>query len=121
LLSSVQKLRHNVLLLAQKLSIGNLSLSPTPFSDDAGFLRAGLAAQTITILPRMEYNVLITAIRNNSSLADILINRNKNQNKDNSFIPSTWKNMNGPDDTPDKLTPENFNIVTRFAVALCRF
>jgi hypothetical protein len=31
-----------------------LALPPTPFSDDAGFLRAGLAAQTITVLPAKE-------------------------------------------------------------------
>ncbi|MCL2793630.1 MAG: hypothetical protein FWD87_11150 [Spirochaetaceae bacterium] len=47
---------------------------PTPFSDDAGFLRAGLAAQTITMLPTAECARLVSALRTSPDLAGALIN-----------------------------------------------
>ena len=54
---------------------GRILLAPTPFSDDAGFLAAGLAAQTITLLPAKEAAALAGTLRNKPEYAAALINK----------------------------------------------
>jgi hypothetical protein len=102
-------------------------LVPTPFSDDAGFLRAGLAAQTITVLPSAEAASLASLLRTKPEFIDALISREAlSATKLNPRtgaklqLPETWRNLNGPGDSPHRLTPKHYNRVVRFACELCR-
>jgi hypothetical protein len=94
-------------------------LLATPFSDDAGFLRAGIAAQTITVLPAAEAAQLASLLRNKPGFIDALISREAQEHQDRLLIPETWRSLNGPRDGTDRLTPENYKQIVRFACALC--
>jgi len=117
---SMMELRKLALDTARDIKLTKTLLVPTPFSDDAGFFRAGLAAQTITMLPSGECRELVSELKKNSEYADILINAEFRQNTASQFIPETWRNLNSPNDTQQKLTPEYFSSVVSFAEALCR-
>lgn len=102
----------------------------TPYSDNAGFLAAGLTAQTITVLPRGEAELLIKHLpskiaaasrikteKSSSALQTLtdLIIQNQKPEKDSPFfdiIPKTWQYMHTKEDTRSKLTPEAL-ILTR--------
>jgi hypothetical protein len=116
----IDKLREHALSTAHHLRLNKVLLVPTPFSDDAGFLRAGFAAQTITILPSAEASPYALLLRSRPDFAECLIS-GAAQNKTNlRFIPETWRSINGPSDSHLRLTPQFFDRVVRFAVALCR-
>ena len=117
---SMMELRKLALNTARDLKLTKILLAPTPFSDDAGFFRAGLAAQTITFLPSSECKDLISELQKNQEYSDILINAEFRQNTAPHFIPETWRNLNSPNDTHERLTPEHFKAVISFAEALCR-
>jgi hypothetical protein len=95
-------------------------LAPTPFSDDAGFLRAGLSAQTITALPSEEAAGLASLLRNKPEFINALISREAQKIEGELLLPETWRVFNSPADGPDRLTPKNFSRVVKFACALCR-
>ena len=117
---SLAELRKIALDTARNLGMAKVLLAPTPFSDDAGFLLAGLAAQTITMLPSAECIQLVSELRKNQGYANILISAELRQNNDTKSIPETWRSLNSPSDSHLRLTPENFRNVIRFAEALCR-
>jgi hypothetical protein len=94
-------------------------LLPTPFSDDAGFLRAGLAAQLITVLPASEAAEFAFLARKEPLYINSLISWNHKKNRDQNRFPQTWRIVNTPDDDIRHLNPEHFASVVRFAVALC--
>jgi hypothetical protein len=118
--AAVQELRDGALETARNLSMVKVLLSPTPFSDDAGFLRAGMAAQTITMLPSAECTALVSVLRKNPNFADALVTREAQETQDRRLIPETWRSLNSPRDSYLRLTPENFRLVTRFAEELVR-
>jgi len=105
---------------ALNLGIKKVLLAPTPFSDDAGFFRAGLMAQTITMLPSEECIRLVSEIRKNPDFADVLIRSELQKSPLTYSIPDTWRCMNTPRDSYLRLTPDNFRTVIRFAEALCK-
>jgi hypothetical protein len=117
---SIQELRKRALETAHNLSMQKVLLIPTPFSDDAGFFRAGLAAQTITMLPSDECARLVSVLRKNPVFADALVNREVQDAQDRRLIPETWRSLNGPSDSHLRLTPQYFRLVLRFACELCR-
>jgi hypothetical protein len=117
---SFQELRKRAVKTAGSLGIRNVRLVPTPFSDDVGFFRAGLAAQTITMLPLDECTRLVSVLRKNPLFADALVNREAQDIQDRRLIPETWRNLNGPGDSHLKLTPRYFPLVLSFARGLCR-
>jgi hypothetical protein len=119
LYAAIRNLQELCLKIARAKPMVNIRLAPTPFSDDAGFLRAGLAAQTITVLPSEECTGLLSQIRKKPSFAEALVSRKEQEALDLKSIPCTWRNMNGPGDNYSKLTPENFSTVIGFAEALC--
>ncbi|MDR2094386.1 MAG: Zn-dependent exopeptidase M28 [Treponema sp.] len=112
-------LRRRALETARKLSMEKVLLIPTPFSDDAGFLRAGIIAQTITMLPSLEAAPFASLIRKRPGFSGALISRERQEGQDIRLIPETWRNLNGPADSHLRLTPEHFKKVVRFALALC--
>ena len=91
---------------------------PTPFSDDAGFLRAGLAAQTITGLPACEARAFAALARSNPLNVLALINRQQKAMRGKLIIPATWQNLNGPQDTTAMLTNQHIPNVVKFIMAL---
>jgi hypothetical protein len=117
--SSVHELREAALVTARNLNMVRALLLPTPFSDDAGFFRAGMAAQTITMLPAEECSALISTLRRDPGFAGALVSRDLRAAQNRRLIPETWRSINSPGDSHLRLTPDNFRLVTRFAEALC--
>jgi hypothetical protein len=113
------ELRKFALDTARNLNMAKVLLAPTPFSDDAGFLRAGLIAQTITMLPSKECIQLVADIRKNPEFAEALIKAEMRQANRSMSIPDTWRSLNSRFDSHLRLTPEYFRTVIRFAEALC--
>lgn len=116
----IDKLREHALNTARHLRLNKVLLVPTPFSDDAGFLRAGIPAQTITMLPSAEASPYATLVRSRPNFADCLISGTAQSKINPRLIPETWRTINGPSDSYLRLTPQFFDRVVRFAVALCR-
>jgi hypothetical protein len=121
------KKRHQILELrtlaletARTIPAQQTLLLPTPFSDDGGFLRAGIPAQTITVLPPEEASRLAAHLRRKPRFARALIDREALAYQDTKYIPETWRRLNGPGDVPLFLTPAHYRYVQRFACALCR-
>ena len=117
---SILELRKLALDTAGSLGMEKVLLSPVPFSDDAGFFRAGLAAQTITVLPSAECTQLISELRKNQEFAEVLISAESRESSRSKTIPETWRRLNTPNDTYIRLTPGHFRTWTRFAEALCK-
>jgi hypothetical protein len=121
----IQRLRNYALETARNLGLEKVLLVPTPFSDDAGFLRAGIAAQTITVLPSPEASRFASLLRSAPDFPLSLVRRpSPGSNPENLGIatpgvPATWATLNGPLDTPSRLTPEHYKSVVRFACGLC--
>ncbi|MDR2619322.1 MAG: Zn-dependent exopeptidase M28 [Treponema sp.] len=116
---SLLELRETALETARDLRMAKVLLAPTPFSDDAGFFRAGVAAQTITMLPSGECTQLVSVLRRNPQFADALLSREEQSAYNRRLIPETWRSLNSPSDSHLRLTPRNFRTVIRFAEALC--
>jgi hypothetical protein len=122
----VKTLRDGALKTARNLMMEKVLLVPTPFSDDAGFLRAGLAAQTITVLPSDEAASLASLLRTRPEFIDALISRealaatrSNPQAVAKLQLPATWRSLNGPGDSPHRLTPRHYDRVVKFACGLC--
>ena len=117
---SILELRKFTLDTARSLNMAKVLLAPVPFSDDAGFFRAGLIAQTVTVLPSKECIQLVSDLRKNPEFAEFLVSAEMRQaNRSLSSIPETWRALNSPVDNHTRLTPEHFGTVVKFAEALC--
>ncbi|MDR3122239.1 MAG: Zn-dependent exopeptidase M28 [Treponema sp.] len=123
----VKALRDRALKTVRNLPLEKALLVPAPFSDDAGFLRAGLAAQTITVLPSAEAAGLASLLRTKPEYIDALISREallaakaRPQTGTKLQLPETWRSLNGPEDGPQRLTPQHYSRVVKFACELCR-
>jgi hypothetical protein len=124
---NIRKLKKNIIALrdhaletAHLLRMDKVLLAPTPFCDDIGFLKAGLAAQTVTILPDEEARQYEALLRKRPSFADLLLSGEINKPNERRNLPETWRGLNRPTDDLSRLTPEFFEQVVRFAVELCR-
>jgi hypothetical protein len=115
---AVEDLNYRALEAARKLNLTRLVLLPTPFSDDAGFFRAGFPAQTITVLPQQEVSPFHLMVRRNPAVIHGLFADTAGTG-DGAFYPETWRLINSPRDTADTLTPEHFGMIEKFARALC--
>jgi len=117
---SIMELRMLALDTARNLGMKKVLLSPTPFSDDAGFFRAGLAAQTITVLPAAECLQLVSELRKNQEFAEVLISAESRRNYRSKAIPDTWRYVNTAGDSYLRLSAQHFRTWMRFAEALCK-
>lgn len=117
---SILELRALALDAARNLGMKKVLLSPIPFSDDAGFFRAGLAAQTITVLPSSECIQLVSELRRNQDFAEVLISAESRQGIRSTAIPETWRYINTSGDSYLRLTPQHFRAWARFAGELCK-
>ncbi|MDR0444210.1 MAG: Zn-dependent exopeptidase M28 [Treponema sp.] len=117
---NISQLRAYALEACHTLKLDNFLLAPTPFSDDVGFLRAGLASQTITILPGKEAEQYEALLRSRPEFANILISGKTKEPAERRYLPDTWKCLNNEGDTAFRLTPQYFEQVVNFAVELCK-
>ena len=115
----MSNLHDHALETANKVRLDKFLLAPTPFSNDVGFLRAGFASQTITVLPAEEAAQYEALLFERPDFADIIIGGIKDPSQ-RLRLPETWRNLNSASDTPSRLTPQFFDQVVRFAVELCR-
>ena len=115
-----RQLRNHALKTAHSLRLDKILLVPTPFSDDAGFLRAGLPAQTITMLPSGEAGPYAAVVQNRPEFADLLISGALKDPAERRLIPETWRSLNNAADNHLRLTPGFYGQVVSFAVELCR-
>ena len=118
--NSIKELRENALETARDLRMVKVLLAPTPFSDDIGFLRAGIAVQTITMLPSEECSPMVSILRRDPSFAEALVKQNVRTSLNQKHIPETWRSLNSPSDSFLRLTPQHYRSVQRFAEALCK-
>ena len=118
-LHKMQTLRTMALEAARKAHLEKVFLIPAPFSDDAGFFRAGIAAQTITVLPQGEAAAFAALSRTCPEAAERLFSSASPPPGDRRLIPETWRSLNGAGDSPLRLTPEHHDKVVRFALSLC--
>jgi len=117
--TDIQQLRNHILKTAGLLRLNKVLLAPTPFSDDVGFLRAGYAAQTITMLPSAEAAQYEEVLRKYPDFANLLISGKIKTAPERKHLPATWKNLNNEGDTVSRLTPQFFDQLVNFAVELC--
>jgi hypothetical protein len=59
-------------------------------------------------------------LRSRPDFVDILISNTLKTKTDRQLIPETWRRINSPLDTHERLTPELYDRIARFAVELCR-
>jgi len=118
--NNIRQLRNHALETAHLLRLEKILLAPIPVCDDIGFLRAGFAAQTITMLPSAESALYEETLRKNADFSKLLISGEIKTSPERKNLPATWKNMNTPADTPDRLTPQFFIEVVNFIVELCK-
>jgi hypothetical protein len=116
----VKLLRESALGAARRLRISKVLSVPTPFSDDAGFLKGGIPAQTITMLPSGEAVPYASLLSSRPELVDLVISGSMKDTADRQLIPETWRCLNSPLDSYLRLTPEHYDRIVRFAVELCR-
>ena len=118
--NEIRQLRNHTLETANLLRLEKFLLAPTPFCDDMGFLRAGFAAQTITMLPSEEASQYEEILRKHPDFYKLLISGKIKNAPERRHLPQTWKNINTPADTPDRLTCQYFDQTVNFIVELCR-
>jgi hypothetical protein len=115
---NLKTLRNNAMAAAERSAKQSVILLPAPFSDDAGFLHAGLAAQMITALPQREAAAFASLSRTNPDYIHALVKNEPRGGLDMSLIPKTWTLINTPNDTEGELTPEYFAGIIKFAFTL---
>ena len=116
---NIASLRDHALVTAQQLQLERVLLAPTPFSDDIGFLRAGLAAQTVTMLPDNEANQYEALLRSRPDFGNLIISGEVKKPAEYRLMPETWRSLNNAGDIPSRLTPQYFQIFVNFIVGLC--
>ena len=116
---TVEHLQKTAFEAARRLRISKVLSIPTPFSNDAGFLKGGIPVQTVTILPSDEANLYTMLLRKRPAFADLVIAGSTSNPSDKRLVPETWRCLNGPSDTHLRLTPEHYEQIVRFAVELC--
>jgi len=117
--SDIQNLRNHVLKTASLLRLEKFLIAPAPFCDDMGFLRAGYAVQTITVLPSEEVSQYEEILRKQPDFTKLLISGEIKNSPQRRHLPTTWKNLNNASDTPTRLTPQYFDLTVNFMVELC--
>jgi hypothetical protein len=97
---------------------------PTPYSDNAGFLAAGIASQVITVLPASEAEALLraTAGANDEFLRAIAANTALPASSPyRAAIPDTWKLMHSASDSAATLTASAFTLMGKFLEAAAKY
>ncbi|MCL2758905.1 MAG: M28 family metallopeptidase [Treponema sp.] len=117
---AIRLLSNHVLETTYNLRFDKVLLAPIPFCDDIGFLRAGFAAQTITMLPSAEAAQYEEILRKYPEFPKLMISGEIKTSPERRHLPITWRNLNTPADTPDRLTPQFFEKICNLVENLCR-
>jgi len=117
--NDIQNLRNHALKTANLLHLEKYLIAPAPFCDDMGFLRAGYAVQTITMLPSGEVSLYEEILRKHPDFTQLLISGEIKKPPHRQHLPATWKNLNNASDTAARLTPQYFDLAVNLMVELC--
>lgn len=126
--SRLEEMHEQAASLALAVSSENWVRLPTPYSDNAGFIAAGIPAQVITILPHLEASALLHALgtaagEKEKQLIDTTIIANKPLTGDSPLrriIPETWQLMHTPLDAAPTLTASAFKLMERLLEEIAR-
>ena len=104
--------------IAITVSPENWLNSYTAYSDNAGFLAAGIAAQVFTVLPHEEATILLRGLSDSKTekalTRAITANRTLPINSPLvEIVPETWQTMHTPKDTAGTLTASAFRLMER--------
>ena len=117
-------------LLAQRACPNQWLSMLTAYSDNAGFIAAGLFAQVITVLPRKEAETLLHCLpkekltgQNKTAMGELtdMVIKNKKPPQGSPFekiIPFTWQLMHTADDKIETLNSEAFTLTEKYLTAL---
>ena len=117
-------------LLAQRACPNQWLSMLTAYSDNAGFIAAGLFAQVITVLPRKEAETLLHCLpkekltgQNKTAMGELtdMVIKNQKPTQGSPFekiIPFTWQLMHTADDKIETLNSEAFNLTEKYLTAL---
>lgn len=124
------RLREQARDIAREAAGGRWVSLLTPYSDNAGFLAAGLPSQVITVLPQAEADTLLLALAGKGAgvsgkkdIAELerLVTANPHGKRAElasaallSLIPETWRLMHGSGDKASTLTAEAFTLMRDF-------
>jgi hypothetical protein len=117
--NEIQQLRDHALRTAGLCRLEKFLLAPAPFCDDMGFLRAGFAVQTVTLLPTEEASQYEELLRKYPEFTKTIISGEIKKSTERRNLPTTWKNLNNVSDTAARLTPQYFDMIVNFMVELC--
>lgn len=117
-------------LLAQRACPNKWLSMLTAYSDNAGFIAAGLFAQVITLLPREEAETLLHCFpkekltgQNKTAMGELtdMVIKNQKPPQGSPFekiIPFTWQLMHTADDKIETLNSEAFTLTEKYLTAL---
>ena len=117
-------------LLAQRACPNQWLSMLTAYSDNAGFIAAGLFAQVITVLPRKEAETLLHCLpkekltgQNKTAMGELtdMVIKNQKPPQGSPFekiIPFTWQLMHTADDKIETLNSEAFTLTEKYLTAL---
>ena len=117
LLRRQQELCERTAELARKSCPKSFLLLPTPYSDNAGFVAAGIPAQLVTVLPRAEAERLMqetSRFGHEELLRELASFKAAESKRHAAALPQTWKYMHTERDTAATLTPQAFALMERF-------
>lgn len=117
-------------LLAQRACPNQWLSMLTAYSDNAGFIAAGLFAQVITVLPRKEAETLLHCLpkekltgQNKTAMGELtdMVIKNQKPPQGSPFekiVPFTWQLMHTADDKIETLNSEAFTLTEKYLTAL---
>lgn len=97
---------------------------PVAYSDNAGFLAAGIPAVAVTMLPDGEAEQYMLNLLKNPALHQFVVNRtissNSTKEELTALLPETWRLFHTSGDCASSLTPESFIITAKILDKLAR-
>ncbi len=126
----LDELHKRAELLAQRACPNQWLSMLTAYSDNAGFIAAGLFAQVITVLPRKEAETLLHCLpkekltgQNKTAMGELtdMVIKNQKPPQGSPFekiIPFTWQLMHTADDKIETLNSEAFTLTEKYLTAL---
>lgn len=89
---------------------------PVPYSDNAGFIAAGIPAIALTVLPKDEATAYMRTLQKERKFEKEVLA----QRADKTKLPKTWNLMHSEGDTIESLTDESFDLMASFLDALAK-
>jgi len=122
----IEHIYSEAITIAREAVASEWTRLPTPWSDNAGLLAAGIASLVITVLPRIEAVTLQQGLESDLATRAQLVRilkTNPRQCVDpklSHMIPRTWMMMHTGEDTAGSLQAGAFQLMSRFLDILSR-